>query len=69
VLVLSGGDAFEVLDAAEGVLGKVAVTVSNLVVDDLALAVDAAWNEGHPAPSCAGFCGSRPGGRHAPTTQ
>jgi hypothetical protein len=44
-LVVSGGDAPQVLDAAEGVFHEMAVAVSGLVVDGFALSVDAAQDD------------------------
>jgi hypothetical protein len=46
-LVVTGGDAAEVLDPAEGVFDAVALPVAGLVVYDLALAVGAAGDDGH----------------------
>ncbi len=46
-LVVAGGHASEVLDPAEGVLDAVALSVAGLVVDDLALAANAAGDDRH----------------------
>lgn len=42
-------DAPEVLDAAEGILDQMALSVALLVIDDLSLPVDASWHDGNYA--------------------
>ena len=44
-LVVAGGDALEVLQAAEGVLDEVAVAIARFIVADDALAILATGNE------------------------
>ncbi len=53
-LVVAGGHATEILDAAECVLDEVPVTVSPNVIGNRALSVDAAWNDREGSPASQG---------------
>ena len=57
-LVVSCGDAPEVLDAAEGILDPMTLSVAPFVIADLAFAIGAARNDGNRplgAQGCAQF--------------
>lgn len=53
MLVVAGGDAAEVLQAAEGVLDEVTVTISLLVIEHGALTIPATRYDRHPATPCS----------------